>query len=282
MNPLTVGQCASLACILEVSAPKVGNVHRGADFPNLTLNDFLFSALAIGPAMEAAVEHGVGATVLAAIRATRQLVSTNTNLGIVLLLAPLAAVRRDEALATGVRKVLAGLTPRDSQLVYDAIRMAEPGGLGKVDDMDVADAAPADLLAAMRAAADRDLVARQYAEDFRQVFEWVVPDLLAACESGLPLPRAIVHVQLQILAREPDSLMIRKAGINTARRASGLAAQILELGDPLEEAYERALGDFDFWLRSDGSRRNPGTTADLITAGLFVLLRDGKLRTPLR
>src|SRR3954470_12337390 len=163
--PLSIGQCATLACLLEATAPKVGNVHRGADFENLTFADFAVSAVAIGPAMERAGE-GVGQTVLAAIRATRQLVDTNTNLGMVLLVAPLAAVPRAQPLERGLGKVLRGLTPEDSRLVYEAIRLAQPGGMGKVKEMDVASDAPDDLLAAMAAAAERDLVAKQYGTDF--------------------------------------------------------------------------------------------------------------------
>src|SRR5205085_6863187 len=96
---LSLGQCATLACLLEATAPKVGNVHRGADFENLTFTDFVVSAVAIGPAMETAKTGGVGVAILESIKATRQLVDTNTNLGMVLLLAPLAAVPRDEPLA---------------------------------------------------------------------------------------------------------------------------------------------------------------------------------------
>jgi triphosphoribosyl-dephospho-CoA synthase len=282
MTTMPIGQCASLACLLEVSAPKVGNVHRGADFPDLTLDDFLLSAIAIGPAMERASTDGVGRTALAAIQATRALVSTNTNLGIVLLLAPLAAVPADEPLETGVARVLADLSPDDAAFVYQAIRAAEPGGMGEVESMDVADAAPPSLLDAMRAAADRDLVARQYVTDFRDVFERAAPAIVAGRAAGLPMSRAIVHAQMQILAREPDSLIARKAGLDAARRASAYAAAVLDCGDPLEEDYERALADFDFWLRSDGKRRNPGTTADLITAGLFAALRSGRLAPPFR
>src|SRR5690349_6173570 len=95
---LSIGQCATLACLLEVTAPKVGNVHRGADFPDLTFTDFAASAVAIAPAMENARQTGVGRAALDAITATRQVVSTNTNLGMVLLIAPLAAAPRDEPL----------------------------------------------------------------------------------------------------------------------------------------------------------------------------------------
>ncbi len=79
-SALSVGQCATLACLLEATAPKPGNVHRGADFSDMTYTDFVVSAVAIGPAMEQAALHGVGRTVLRAIQATRECVACNTNL----------------------------------------------------------------------------------------------------------------------------------------------------------------------------------------------------------
>src|SRR5262249_10171714 len=153
---LSIGQAASLACLLEVTAPKVGNVHRGADFEELFFADFVTSAVAIGPAMEQARETGVGQAVLAAINATRALVNTNTHLGMVLLIAPLAAVPLDQSLTDGIGSVLQSLTQRDSELVYEAIRASQPGGMGKTDEMDVAGAAPPSLLTAMQHAAERD------------------------------------------------------------------------------------------------------------------------------
>src|SRR5213076_2452812 len=95
---LSIGQCATLACLLEATAPKVGNVHRGADFDDTTFTDFAVSAVAIAPAMEAAATIGVGRAVRDAVAATRQFTTTNTNLGMVLLFVPLAAVRRAERL----------------------------------------------------------------------------------------------------------------------------------------------------------------------------------------
>ncbi|MFO0872163.1 MAG: triphosphoribosyl-dephospho-CoA synthase [Pirellulales bacterium] len=273
-TPLSIGQCATLACLLEVTAPKVGNVHRGADFEDLTFGDFAVSAVAIGPALEAAGTTGVGAACLAAIRATRRLVSTNTNLGIVLLLAPLAAVPRGRPLADGVGEVLAALSAQDSHDVYEAIRLAHPGGLGEVADMDVQAAAPPQLLDAMRAAADRDLVARQYVEQYRHVFQLLVPWLVADLSAGRSLIDAIVHAQIQLLAAEGDSLIERKGGSRLARQVQELARAVLRAGEVGSDEYYQALGDLDFWLRADGHRRNPGTTADLLAAALFVLLRD--------
>lgn len=282
MIKLSHAQSATLACLLEATAPKVGNVHRGADFEELFFADFVTSAVAIGPAMERARETGVGQAVLDAIAATRALVNTNTNLGMVLLIAPLAAVPLDQNLVDGVGSVLQSLAPRDSELVYQAIRLAQPGGMGKTDEMDVAGYAPPSLLTAMKHAAERDLIARQYVENFSLVLAEILPNLVAGQERGWSLIDTIIREHVRLISVYPDSLIARKCGLETAEKASAYAAQVLRAGEPDDENYHAALNDFDFWLRSDGHRRNPGTTADLIAAGLFAGLREGLLKPPYR
>ncbi|MBM4089266.1 MAG: triphosphoribosyl-dephospho-CoA synthetase [Planctomycetes bacterium] len=280
---LSVGQCATLACLLEASVAKPGNVHPGAEFADLSFRDFVLSAVAIGPAMDGASTSGVGTAVLAAVRATRSVVPTNTNLGTVLLLAPLASVPRDRSLRAGVRDVLAAMTAADAAAVYDAIRLTRPGGLGTVRDMDVAGHPPETLLLAMQAAADRDMVARQYVTDFSAVFDEVVAELAqGAVVRQWPLAAAVIHVQMQLLQRFPDSLIARKCGPRVAEEAAMRAARVLASGQPGEAGYAAALAEFDVWLRADQHRRNPGTTADLIAAGLFVALRDKILKPPFR
>lgn len=279
--PLSIGQCATLACLLEATAPKVGNVHRGADFEDLSFADFAVSAALIAPAMDAAAATGVGSAVLDAIVATRAAVATNTNLGIVLLLAPLAAVPRGERLTTeNIGRVLNSLSADDCRLVYEAIRVAQPGGLGEVESMDVADEPPQDLLAAMRAAADRDLVAEQYATDFRLVLETLLPALVNGRSGGWSLTDTIVHTHLATIAERGDSLIARKCGLEVSQKVAVLAKQVLDCGGPGDENFYAALEDFDFWLRSDGHRRNPGATADLLAAALFAGLRDNLLPPP--
>jgi triphosphoribosyl-dephospho-CoA synthase len=282
---LSIGQCATLACIFEATAPKPGNVHRGADFEDLTYPDLLAAAVAIGPVMEAAASGRVGTIVLEAVRATRAAVGTNANLGTVLLLAPLAAVHRDTPLAEGIGRVLQKLQPADARDVYEAIRIAKPGGIGRVAEADVSDATaapPSSLLDAMRLAADRDLVARQFVNDFQEVLTDAARALAEGFERGWTAGEAIVHAQLTLMSRFPDSLIARKCGSQVAQQASDRAAAVLAAGQPQAESFWQAAGELDFWLRSDGHRRNPGTTADLIAAGLFVLLREGIMHFPLR
>jgi triphosphoribosyl-dephospho-CoA synthase len=272
-----------MACVLEATAHKPGNVHRGADFEDLSYLDFVTAAIAISPAMAAAAAgQRLGECVLAGVTATRAAVATNANLGMLLLLTPLAMVSREEPLAAGVQKVLSNLTPADARGVYEAIRLANPGGLGRVAESDVADEPPQDLLHVMRLAEDRDMVARQYANNFSDVLDAVVPWLAEGVAAGWPLADVIVHAHLQSMARYPDSLIARKCGQALAEETAARAARVLAQGLPGHAAYHEAVSDFDFWLRSDGHRRNPGTTADLIAAGLFAALRDGIIKTPWR
>ncbi|MGI9428000.1 MAG: triphosphoribosyl-dephospho-CoA synthase [Bythopirellula sp.] len=279
----TVGVCAALACLWEATAPKPGNVYRGADFEDLTYVDFLTSAAVVGPVLEQTRERGVGATVLEAVQRTRAAVQTNTNLGILLLLAPLSAVPQQETLAGGIDQVLQALTRQDAEQVFEAIRTAQPGGLGTVEDADVHDTAPVQLslLEAMRLAAQRDLIALQYTNKFEQVFQ-AADCIETTYRRDLPLSDAIVYACLRLLADHPDSLIARKCGEPIAQDVANQAAAVLAAGNPGQETYERAVREFDFSLRVDGHQRNPGTSADLIAAGLFVLLRENRLDWPVR
>ena len=278
---LGLGQLATLACVLEATASKPGNVHRGADFDDVTFADFLASAVAIGPIIAQAEEHGVGPTVLAAVHATMSVTDTNTNLGSALLLAPLAAVPEEMLLSEGIADVLDSLTEADASTVYEAIRAARPGGLRRVEKMDVIEKPPVDLRIAMEAAADRDLVARQYVNGFEQVF-LALTWLLSTRRTLGSLTEAIIHTHIRLMAAFPDSLIARKCGREVARQAADRAQAALDAGSPGDPNYLRAVEDLDFWLRTDRHRRNPGTTADLIAATLFVGLREKYLQPPFR
>jgi triphosphoribosyl-dephospho-CoA synthase len=273
---LSIGQLASVACLWEATARKPGNAHRTANLPRLEYTDFLLSATALYEPLNRAASQSVGQTVLQAIQATRQLVSTNTNLGMVLLLAPLAAVKDQ---ADSVANVVSQLTVADSQAVYEAIRLAEPGGLGTAPEQDLTGPPTLPLREIMALAADRDLIARQYANGFREVLQGVLL-LIQGMEFG-GLEEAIVFTHLQFLANYPDSLIQRKAGRAQAEEASRRAQQVLDAGWPESDRAQLLCGALDVWLRQDGQRRNPGTTADLVAASLFVALRNEAIALPL-
>ena len=279
---LTIGQCGTLACLLEVNAPKPGNVHRGADFLDCTLNDFSASAVAIGPILDA--QLSLGQTVEQCIDATQVVAGSNTNLGIVLLLAPLALVPRDRPIEDHVEKVIADSSRDDAQRIYQAIRKASAGGLElkpeEASDWDVNVAVPDHILDGMQEAADRDLIASQYANGFQEVTNCVVP--LLSSENSASIVERIIFTHLTMMRDFPDSLIQRKCGAEVAAESAGRAAAVIDAGEVGSDAYVQALTDLDFWLRSDGHRRNPGTTADMIAAGLFVCLRDGLIQPPFR
>ncbi len=265
---MSPGLMAQIACILEATARKPGNVHRLADFPgDAHFLDFLLSAAAIAGPLDAARSIGVGASVEAAVEATRKVVATNTNLGMILLLAPLACVEDGRPLRDGVADVLRRTTDADAIAVYRAIRAASPGGLGVVADQDISAEPTVTLVEAMRLAAGRDLVARQYATDYADLFELALPALTAAIGAGGDLESAIVASFLATMAARPDTLIARKRGLVVAEEASRRAAS----GD---------VAGLDDWLRGDGHARNPGATADLIAATLFAALRDGTIALP--
>jgi triphosphoribosyl-dephospho-CoA synthase len=277
---LSIGVCAQLACIWETTARVPGNAHRYRDFEDTSYVDFLASAAAVAPILETACLRRIGATVLEAVRATRQVTSSNTNLGTLLLLTPLAVVPPGEDLRRGLLRVLARLDVDDARAVYQAIRLAAPAGLGRVSDQDISQEPTQTLRQVMELAQGRDLVARQYANGFREVFEDGVPDFGRRLEEAASLEEPIIACHLHLMAAYPDSLIARKRGPAEAEEAARRAGRVLEAGWPSSPASRAALTRLDAWLRSEGRGRNPGTTSDLVTACLFVALREGIIKMP--
>jgi triphosphoribosyl-dephospho-CoA synthase len=271
---------AQAACLWEATARKPGNVHRFVDFENLHYLDFALSAAAIGPVLLDAPHRTVGELVRDALRRTRAVVRTNTNLGIVLLLAPLARADRLAGLETGLVRVLEELTVRDAESAYEAIRLAVPGGLGRAPQQDVSEQPTRSLREVMALAADRDTIARQYATNFRDVFGMGIQALRRGLEETATLEGAIILTHLELLASIPDTLIGRKRGPAEAEEARHRARRVLETGWPRTLAGGTAFHELDAWLRAEGHGRNPGSTADLVTACLFVALREGILTLP--
>src|SRR5690348_14195145 len=122
------------ACLLEATARKPGNVHPEASFVDLEFAEFVSSAEAAATPLAQSGPWGVGWSIRLAVEFTRRRTPRNTNLGIALLIAPLAAVPAGIPLRDGIETVLAGLRIKDADQVYRAIRLAQPGGMGQVED----------------------------------------------------------------------------------------------------------------------------------------------------
>ena len=265
MSPERIAKAYEAACRAEIEALKPGNVHVFADGHRMTAAAFLDSARASAPAL---VRRGspVGERILGAVEATRSAVGTNTNLGIVLLAAPLAAAAEGSGpLRQALSEVLAGLSVADARSAFEAIVLAEPAGLGEAAAHDVREAPAVTLLEAMRAASDRDLIARQYATVYAEVFDLGLP-ALASGEAGM---WPTVACYMAFLTTLPDSHVARKHGLPAALDLRDEAAALeARLAGSDEAARRGALLAFDASLKARGI--NPGTSADLTVACLLV------------
>jgi triphosphoribosyl-dephospho-CoA synthase len=274
----SVAGAAQLACVLEASAEKPGNITPSHDFHDTSYEDMLRSAIAVGPELARAGERGVGETVLAVVEASRRAAPANTNLGIALLLAPLAkAALGGEQLRPRLVATLHALDLADARAAYAAIRVAGAGGLDERVEHDVRSEPTVGLREAMASAAGRDSIASEYVSDFALTFETGVPAFFAALDDGLAVREAIVELHLRLLDHAPDTLIARKRGADAAAQVSAGAREVLAAGGVRTAAGRRALRSFDASLREPGNALNPGTTADLAAATVFVAVLEGML-----
>lgn len=281
MPAVNLQECVHRACLLEATSRKPGNVHPGAAFKHVAYEDFVASAEAVSPVLANTQEVGVGKSILEAVKATRAICEHNTNLGIILLLAPLAAVPLDTSLSNGISGVLSELTQEDAEHVFEAIRLAQPRGLGSADSEDVSTSSPSGTLTEVMAlAAERDSVARQYACNFETVLEYAVESMTDSGRFSEDWEQAIVHLHLSLLARDGDTDIARKCNSIDAHEVRRRARAVLRAGWPMAMEGRTRLREFDRWLRAKGSQRNPGTTADLVTAATFAVLRDQHAPSP--
>jgi triphosphoribosyl-dephospho-CoA synthase len=259
------------ACLDELDAPKPGNVHIFADGHRMTASEFLRSATAAAHAISMPRAR-VGTRILTAVEATLAAVGANTNLGIILLCAPLAAAADDDPpdLRTALARVLESLDTEDANLAFRAIVRASPAGLGRVEQNDVFEPATVTLIQAMAEAAHRDRIAYQYASTFEDIFGRGEPLLEAALSRALQPSWATLAVYLGFLSAFPDSHVARKHGAAAAeevRRNSLPFYKRLQSCENLADLLPELLA----WDRSLKVRGlNPGTSADLTVATLFT------------
>lgn len=307
MNLLgVISSCGVRACLLEVSAGKPGNVSPGRGFERTSYGDFVRGSRALRFVFKESVLRGfkVGGGDLAidsigvgslikdgvlAVRSSHR--GGNTHLGIIMLLVPLA-VGAGFCIGSGVGferlrfcagKVMLGTTVKDSLDVFDAICLANPGGLGK-SRLDVRDGKSRiklrerslTLLDVMSFSSRKDRIAGELASGFPVVFNFVVPNLRKNLKKTKNIKKAIVQTYLQTLAKHPDSLISRKVGLRKSKSVSIKARKIVNQGGVFTKKGRASIKEFDLLLRSEGNKLNPGTKADLIAAGLFIHLLLGK------
>jgi triphosphoribosyl-dephospho-CoA synthase len=254
-----------------VDALKPGNVHRFAGGHGMSYADFITSAELTAPIL-CRPGARVGERVLDAVRATRAAVSTNTNLGMLLLYAPVAraAERRSGALRDAIRRELQELDKIDAKQIFTAIREARPGGLGHVRRYDVNSDPDCTVQQAMAEAADRDLIARQYADGYEEIYAVGLPALRGLMARWNHVEWAAVGCYLRFLAGFQDSHILRKSGSEVAEGVRRRAAKVLGRFEMNNNPADAAamLMEFDRELKE--AQINPGTSADLTAASLLI------------
>lgn len=272
LSPERVATLLHDACLAELDALKPGNVHRHGDGHGMTVADFETSAAVTAEALSHP-DRSVGEMIERAVQGTLAAVGCNTNLGIVLLCAPLAkAALHGEgwSLRHRLAATLEGLDVDDSRRAFAAIAAAGPAGLGHSDAEDVHEPPSLSLRDAMVLARARDRIACQYASGFADVFDKGLPWIRSALARGDSLPWGLSRAYLGFLAAFPDSHILRKQG---AEIAESVRREAVDWDRRIEETEDTAsltvgLLAFDRDLKARGI--NPGTSADLTVASCLA------------
>lgn len=303
-----ISNSLQLAMLLEVSAhPKPGNVHRTRDYEETRFEHYLASSVASGPHFEKAAIRGrlVAAGVIslenghvgriirdAAIDTLNAQTGGNTSLGTLTLLIPIAfaaGMTGNEycvsipRLRSNLRKVLRATTVSDSIAFYDAIKYAKPGGLGRVEVLDVQEEGSKSeiqdgkmtLFEVFKLAANHDSICSEWVTTYRTTFELGYPYFDSQLKKSGNINEATVNTYLKVLSQIPDTLIARKAGRQKSNWVSKRALNVIELGGTSTSAGLKEIRRFDAELRRNGHFLNPGATADIIAAILSLALLSG-------
>ena len=303
-----VSGCLQLALLFEFSAyPKPGNVHRTADFGGTRYEHFLASTVAVAPSLRTAAEQGVRVSTqklslnrVEVGRIIRDAVNDvaswqhggNTLLGSIILLTPIA-VSAGLTLGQGkssinrfrrnLRSIVESTTPEDAAILYDAINIAKPGGLGKAPELDVTDAVSRQaildkgisLYDIFKISAPWDSISSEWVNNYHITFDIGYPFLIRQLKVTRDTNTATVNTFLKILSEVPDTLVARKAGLDKAKEVSIEAQRVLEIGGLATLEGKKSLQQFDQKLRDPAHRLNPGATADLTSAALTLAILNG-------
>jgi triphosphoribosyl-dephospho-CoA synthase len=263
------------ACEVELQAFKPGNVSIYSDGHDMTVDDFRQSAeVSALPLCD--VNYSLGEKIFYAVKTTREAVGCNTNLGIILLCAPLIQAVQTHPnlkLRDALAEVLKSTTVDDANWTFQAISLAKPGGLGEVEKQDVSQNATVTLQAAMQLACEKDRIALQYVSDYKDIFDLGVLSYTHAFNRWQKKSWAAVAVYANLLCQFPDSHIERKFGSRYSARVKQMMLQLsneLQITDDPEQV-KPLLYQMDIELKSHGL--NPGTSADLtVTTVLTVFL----------
>ncbi len=299
MNPDQVARIAQMASVLEVSGhPKPGNVHRTQDFEDMVFEDFLISGIVIGDTIKMAAQRGLkckdkkelhqiklGELIKEAVLETNKWVENNTNLGIIMLLTPISAAAglSDDFsdLQDNIHEIMLNTTPSDAVNLYDAINIAEAGGMGEQEDLDVGSEKAREKLVekeinmfqVLDISSSWDALSFELTHKMPVSFDLGYPTF-KRLKKIHGINKATVQTFLTILSQKADTLISRKYDQTTSERVKADAKIILDKGGILTEEGRSLLEKFDQDLMNN--KYNPGTTADLTASSLMIALLDEK------
>lgn len=298
-----------MAILFEVSADKPGNVNLTTGFEGTRYEHFLASAVAATPWFRLAAERGIavsqGEIRVSDVRIGQIIRNCvwdinswqhggNTLLGTVILLSPIAvaagmtsAVKENvfeiQKMKENLKGITESTTSEDAVDVYEAIRIANPSGLGKVPELDVNDSDSVNrivkenisLYQVFKIASPYDRVCSEWVNNYPITFEVAYPYLTRQISESKDVNKAVIHAFLKVLAEYPDTFIVRKIGIEKAQEVSVKANKILELGGLETSLGRKSLHEFDLELRKSSNDLNPGTTADIVAAALALYILSG-------
>ena len=284
MDSSEIAKIAQIASALEVSGyPKPGNVHRTRDYEDMAFEDFIISGIVIGDAIHEACSNvdvenpRLGKYILRAVSETDRWIKNNTNLGIVMMLTPIAvaAAISDsfEDIRENIKLLMSNTSVEDACDLYDAINIADAGGMGDQDEYDVSSENAKQELRdnnqtmfdVLKISAPWDMLAREMTSDMPAVFEIGYPTYHSLKDKKTK-NEACVLTFLEILSHIPDTLISRKYDSDEALKVSFMTRDLLKLKNASD--FKERLGEFDDYLFKN--KLNPGTTADLTAASIFV------------
>ena len=278
---LTISELYQQACEVELQAFKPGNISVYADGHDMTLADFRISA-EVSAAPLCNPDYSLGEKIYYAVKATREAVACNTNLGIILLCAPLIQgigyTYSGLTLRQALNRVLTTTTLEDAEWVFKAITLASPGGLGRSDEQDVSEKPSVNLLDAMRLSSAKDRIALQYVTDYQDIFDFAVLIYYNAMDKWGSQGWAAVSVYAELLSQFPDSHIERKYGTQYTEMVAGKMSRLSNELSKAESPEQTLplLYSIDQELKTKGI--NPGTMADMTVATvLTVFLEDFSL-----
>jgi len=301
-------RCTTLSSLLEVSGyPKPGNIHRTKDFNKTRFEHFLAGIAAIQPVFSNFCNRIYKSTKIQKkkanfnyldlgkffIESTKEMINWqkggNILLGHILILGPLAASaaislklgkKTLEEYKNILNQVIDDATVFDTINLYEAIKLSQPGGLGKIDKYDLTDKNSikeikkdkVKLREIFVLSQNYDLISKEYSTGFHIIINEGLPFFLKSFNKSNDVNIATVHTFLKLLSNHPDTLIIRKSGMKAAEMVSEKCSKILKAGGLITFEGKKLIYELDETLQEKDGKLNPGTTADLIAGILFMAL----------